>query len=171
MWLFGSQVVLWRPGVTKPNNRTSAVHWQFGILFFQVFGRFPAKLGPKTPLERRGSSCSAGCTKNQPRRPILRPFRGNLNSDFTPSNEPLRHVFQKKTCLLALPPSAAGATKTVVPENVWFCWPWYPSPPIHHLAQKPLRDPSDTLRYDTRSFGDLQFCRAANLGCSGDFQG
>ncbi len=31
---------------------------------------------PKTPLERRGSSCSAGCTKNQPRRSILRPFRG-----------------------------------------------------------------------------------------------
>jgi hypothetical protein len=31
-----------------------------------VFGRFSAKLGPKTPLERRGSSCSAGCTRNQP---------------------------------------------------------------------------------------------------------
>ena len=54
-----------------------AVHWQFGILIFgSVFGRFSAKLGPKTPLERRGSSCSAGCTKNQLRRPILRPFRG-----------------------------------------------------------------------------------------------
>ncbi len=33
------------------------------------------QLGPKTPLERRGSSCSAGCTTNQPPRPILRPFR------------------------------------------------------------------------------------------------
>ena len=43
---------------------------------FYVFGRFSAKLGPKTPLERRGSSCSAGCTRNQPRRPILRPCRG-----------------------------------------------------------------------------------------------
>ena len=31
----------------------------------QVFGRCSAKLGPKTPLDRRGSSCSAGCTKNQ----------------------------------------------------------------------------------------------------------
>ncbi len=30
-----------------------------------VFGRFSAKLGPKTLVERRGSSCSAGCTKNQ----------------------------------------------------------------------------------------------------------
>ncbi len=41
-----------------------------------VFGRFSAKLGPKTHLDRRGSSCSAGCTKNDPGRPILRPFRG-----------------------------------------------------------------------------------------------
>ena len=62
----------------------SAVHWQFGILIFQVFGRFPAKLGPKTPLERRGSSCSAGCSKNQPRRPILRPFVAIRNSEITP---------------------------------------------------------------------------------------
>ena len=37
-----------------------------------VFGRFSAKLGPKTPLDRRGSSCSADRTKHQPRRPILR---------------------------------------------------------------------------------------------------
>ncbi len=44
--------------------------------FGSVFGRFSAKLGPQTPLERRGSSCSAGCTKNQPGRPSLRPFRG-----------------------------------------------------------------------------------------------
>ena len=32
------------------------------------FRPISAKLGPKTPLERRGSSCSAGCIKNQPRR-------------------------------------------------------------------------------------------------------
>ncbi len=48
--------------------------------FGPFFGRFSAKLGPKTPLERRGSSCSAGWTKNQPRRPILKPFR--CNSEF-----------------------------------------------------------------------------------------
>ncbi len=60
-----------------PEPLVSAVHWQLGILIVQVFGRFSAKLGPKTPLERRGSSCSAGCTKNQPRRPIVRTFRGN----------------------------------------------------------------------------------------------
>ena len=40
-----------------------------------IFSRFMAKLGPETPLNRRGSSYSAGCTKNQPRRPILRQFR------------------------------------------------------------------------------------------------
>ncbi len=69
-----------RSGHTRaPASRIpySAVHWQFGILIFPVFGRFSAKLGPKTRLERRGSSCSAGCTTNQPRRPILRPCRGN----------------------------------------------------------------------------------------------
>ncbi len=63
------------------DGQSLAVHWQFGILILgPVFGRFSAKLGPKTPLERRRSSCSAGCTKNQPRRPILRPSR--CNSEF-----------------------------------------------------------------------------------------
>ncbi len=41
-----------------------------------VFGEFSAKLCPKTTLERRGSSCSAGRTNNQPGRPILRQCRG-----------------------------------------------------------------------------------------------
>jgi hypothetical protein len=41
-----------------------------------VLGRFSAKLGPKTFLERRVSSCSADCTKHQPGRPIIMPFRG-----------------------------------------------------------------------------------------------
>ena len=41
-----------RPGAKKH----LAVHWQLGILIFQVFGRFSVKLGPQTPLERRGSS-------------------------------------------------------------------------------------------------------------------
>jgi hypothetical protein len=34
-----------------------------------------AKLGLKTPLDRRGSACSCFCTKNQPHRPIIMPFR------------------------------------------------------------------------------------------------
>ncbi len=62
---------------TSPINLSQRFIGNSVFCFFQVFGRFSAKLAPKTPLERRGSSCSAGCTKNQPRRPILRPFRGN----------------------------------------------------------------------------------------------
>jgi hypothetical protein len=47
-------------------------------MFGSLFGRISSKLGPETPQtpDRRGSSCSAGCTKNQPGRPIIRPFRG-----------------------------------------------------------------------------------------------
>ena len=41
-----------------------------------VFGPFSAKLGPQAPLERRSSFCSAGCTKYQAGRLILRPCRG-----------------------------------------------------------------------------------------------
>ena len=37
------------------------------------------KLGPKTFLDRRGSSCNADCTKKQPGRPILMPIRGTNN--------------------------------------------------------------------------------------------
>ena len=91
--------------VTRPigaNRGHSAVHWQLGILFFQVFGRLSAKLGPKTSLERRGSSCSADCTKNQPPRPILIPFRGNSefgNPPPPPPNEPLSRTKNKKTSL------------------------------------------------------------------------
>ena len=39
-------------------------------------GLCSAELGPKTPLSRPCSSCHAGCTKNQHRRPFLLPFRG-----------------------------------------------------------------------------------------------
>ncbi len=44
-------------GPLGPLGRIKIVVW--------VFGRFSIKVGPKTPLERRGSSCSAGCTKKQ----------------------------------------------------------------------------------------------------------
>ncbi len=69
-----------------------------------VFGRFSAKLGPQTPLDRRGSSCSAGCTKNQPGRPILRPFHGankfrpdclQVPSLRRPENEALKHHHER----------------------------------------------------------------------------
>ncbi len=42
-----------------------------------ILDRFSAELCPEIPLDRRGSSYSACCTKNQPRRPCLRPFRGD----------------------------------------------------------------------------------------------
>ncbi len=45
-------------------------------MFGSVFGPFAAKLGPKIRLDRRGSSCSAGYTKNQPSKLILRTIRG-----------------------------------------------------------------------------------------------
>ncbi len=44
-----------------------------GVDFRSAFG----ELGPESHLDRRGSSFSARCTKNQPRRPVLRPFRGH----------------------------------------------------------------------------------------------
>jgi hypothetical protein len=63
--------------ITKrlPRGRAGICFWQFGIFF--VFGRFSDRVCPKTPRERRRSSCSAGCTNNQSPRPILRPFRSN----------------------------------------------------------------------------------------------
>ncbi len=55
-----------------------AVHWHFGILFLEAgFRPILGQTSPQNPLERRGSSCRAACTKNQPRRPTLRPCRGN----------------------------------------------------------------------------------------------
>ncbi len=62
-------------GGRPPRTRYLKAVWP--EIFGSVFGRFSDKLGPKTPLERRGSSCSAGCTKNQPGRPIPRPFHGS----------------------------------------------------------------------------------------------
>ncbi len=43
-----------------------------------ILGGFSAKLGPETPLDRRGSSCSAGWTKNQAVKPIRMPFRDDF---------------------------------------------------------------------------------------------
>ncbi len=75
----------------------------------RLSAEFRPNLAPKTPPEGRGSSCSAGCTKNQPRRPILRPFRGS--SEFTPSNEPLSEGSLAGFCGLAGPGSPARPSK------------------------------------------------------------
>ena len=45
---------------------------------WKQLGRFSGVSQPslaQDPLDRRGSPCSSTCTKNQPRRPILSPFR------------------------------------------------------------------------------------------------
>ncbi len=97
---------------------SSAVHWQFGILIFPVFGRFSAKLGPKTPLERRGSSCSAGCTKNLPPRPILRPFRGN--SEF--GNHPLQRTAKAISQIQGFGSSSKHAEVGPQSFGIVVCW-------------------------------------------------
>ena len=78
-------------------------------IFGSVFDRFSAKLGPKASLDRRGSSCNAGCTKNQPGRPILRPFLG------TKSKRP--------DCLQAprVPPPTSRPTAPSTSRRVHFC--------------------------------------------------
>ena len=43
-----------------------------------VFLGFRPEIDPVTPLNRRGSPGTSICTKNQPRRPLLRPFRGHF---------------------------------------------------------------------------------------------
>ena len=45
--------------------------------FFGRFsGGFSPEIDPGTPLDGPGAPRTSICTKNQPRRPILRPFRG-----------------------------------------------------------------------------------------------
>ena len=48
------------------------------IIFIFGFGRFPAELGPETRSTGSGSKNGAERTQNQPRRPILRPFRDHF---------------------------------------------------------------------------------------------
>ena len=45
-------------------------------IFGPVFLGFRPEIDPGTPLDRRSSPGTSICTKNQPRGPILRPFRG-----------------------------------------------------------------------------------------------
>ena len=45
-------------------------------MFGPVLLGFRPEIDPGTPLDRRGLPGASICTKNQPRRPILRPFRG-----------------------------------------------------------------------------------------------
>ncbi len=51
-----------------------------------VLGRFPAKLGPKTPLDGPGSKKGVENNRNHPRRPIITPFRDHFLFDHQNSN-------------------------------------------------------------------------------------
>ena len=46
-------------------------------IFVPVFLGFSPEIDPGTPLDRPGAPRTSICTKNQPRRPILMPFRDN----------------------------------------------------------------------------------------------
>ncbi len=55
--------------------------------FWQSFGPLGPMVGPGSPGNGPGSKNSAGCAKNQPRRPILSPIRGHfVFSGPTPKN-------------------------------------------------------------------------------------
>ena len=56
-------------------------------IFGPVFLGFSPEIDPATPLDRPGAPGTSICTKNQPRRPILRPFR-EVFRDFSPENRP-----------------------------------------------------------------------------------
>ncbi len=61
----------------KPTDRYLRVgHENYD--FYLVFGWVPAELGPETRSNGWGSKNDAERTQNQPRRPILRPFRDHL---------------------------------------------------------------------------------------------
>ena len=56
-------------------RKLTSIFW-----FWSVLGRFSAKLGPKTPLNGSGSKNGVERTQNQPRRPIIVPFRDHFLS-------------------------------------------------------------------------------------------
>ena len=60
-----------------------------------------ASLGPETLTERSGSRNCAGCTKNQLRRPILKPFRDTSSENRSESGIPgprnMSHLY-RPTC-------------------------------------------------------------------------
>ena len=60
---------------TEPELHKKKHEFEFEIEFEARFSRkFRPKPTPGTPLDRRGPPRTSSCTKNQPRRPILRPF-------------------------------------------------------------------------------------------------
>ena len=63
-------------------------------IFGPVFRGFSPEIAPGTPLDRPGAPRTSICTKSQPRRPILKPFRCGLGGGyvFGRSHETLRVI-------------------------------------------------------------------------------
>ena len=56
------------------------VYIVFGFPGGPVLLGFSREIDPETPLDRPGAPRTSICTKNQPRRPILMPFRDDFRS-------------------------------------------------------------------------------------------
>ncbi len=99
-----------------------------------IFGRYSAKLGPETPLDRQGSSYSAGRTENQPRRPVLKPFRDDarvvLDSRL---HAKVWQVRPKKSNKIFHPQILAGTGPKPLSADIW-------DSPVAILDQKHRRD-------------------------------
>jgi len=67
-------------------------------IFGPVFLDFRLKIDPGTPHDRRGSPGTSICTKNQPRRPILRQFRGTRNEGSLAEFFVRRHLTLELVC-------------------------------------------------------------------------
>ncbi len=68
-----------KAGEPNPNLVVSVKPLGSIILLVLVgLGRFSAKLGPATPPNGSGSNNDAAFTQNQPRTPIINPFRGQF---------------------------------------------------------------------------------------------
>ncbi len=100
-------------------KRTSDISCLFLGYLTEISGRFSAKLGPKTPLERHGSSCSAVCTKIQPGRQIRRPFRGTkkLPPDCLQLPSFKKTVDENGVCIVGLPLSPGDAPEPKIVSN------------------------------------------------------
>ena len=58
----------------------SSTRRQSGSSFSARFSYFLPEIDPGTPLDRPGPPRTSICTENQPRRPILKPFRDDFRS-------------------------------------------------------------------------------------------
>ena len=81
-WNLGLSGPFWPIRIPRSFKRTPGFLGRLGrpepqndIFFGPVFRGFRPKIDPGTSLDRRSPPRTSICTKSQPRRPILRPFR------------------------------------------------------------------------------------------------